>query len=411
MENPHHLKKIFLAAPDACGVYLMQDRFGQVLYVGKAISLRKRLLSYLSKDINDKTAALISQVARVEYRLAANEALALLLEASLVHDLKPKYNITLKDDKSFPLVKITQDKFPAVYITRKKDPSGRYLGPYINAKLLKDALKIIRRSFGFRSCRNLPKQSCIYYRINLCPGPCIGKIKVKEYQALIDQIVLILEGRTELLIQRLHKSMQAKAQVHDFESAARIRDQIIALSELSSAPDQTSRQKELEDLKKRLGLADLPQRIEGFDISNLFGRSAVGSMVSFSQALADKNNYRRFRIKELSVIDDYKMLAQVVMRRYQRLVRENKALPDLVLIDGGKGHLLTAAGVLKKLNLKIPLVSIAKKEEHIYSSQRSVSLNFPPDAPALNLIRRIRDEAHRYALSYHRLLRKKEFFK
>ncbi|MFA5092767.1 MAG: GIY-YIG nuclease family protein [Candidatus Omnitrophota bacterium] len=423
MANLQNLREKFLAAPDSCGVYLMRNRFGQVLYVGKANSLKKRLLNYLAKDVNNKTAALIFQVTDVEFRLTANEAMALLLEAALVHDLKPKYNISLKDDKSFPLVKITDEKFPAVYITRKKDDlSSRYLGPYTNAKLLKSALKIIRHSFGFRSCKKLPKQSCIYARIKLCPAPCIGKITQKEYAMLINQIVLVLEGKTDLLLQKLHKLMQLQSEKLDFEAAAKIRDQIIVLSEISATPNRFTRQAELDDLRNRLNLTNLPKRIEGFDISNISGKQAVGSMVSFENGVADKNNYRRYRIKSFSGVDDYKMLAEVVSRRYSRLIRENKALPDLVLIDGGKGHLLTASLMLKQLNLTIPLVSIAKprkktcgfirgeEKEHIYSSQESVSLNFPENAVGLNLIRRIRDEAHRFALSYHHLLRKKETF-
>jgi excinuclease ABC subunit C len=405
------LREKFSLAPDACGVYLMRNRAGQVLYVGKANSLRKRLRCYLAKDLNEKTAALISKVADVEFRLTANEAMALLAEAALVGELKPHYNISLKDDKSFPYILISQEKFPAIYITRKKDESrGKYLGPYTNAKLLKSALKIIRRSFGFRSCKRLPKKSCIYQRINLCPAPCIGRISPKEYNAIIGKIALVLAGKTDLLIAKLNKLMQDKAKIRDFESAARTRDQITVLSEMSASPNKFSRLEELEDLKNRLNLKDLPNAIEGFDISNILGKHSVGSMVSFKNGVADKNNYRRFRIRNIAEINDYKMLAQVVARRYSRLIRENKKLPDLVLIDGGKGHLLTAVMVLNKLNLNIPVVSIAKEKENIYSSQKSTNLDFPKDALALNLIRRVRDEAHRFALSYHHLLRKKIFF-
>jgi len=417
------LREKLLLAPDACGVYLMRNIRGEVIYVGKANSLKKRLLSYLAKNLNAKTAALISKAVDVEFRFSANEAMALLMEAALIGDLKPRYNISLKDDKSFPYVFISQEKFPAIYITRKKESQGKYLGPYTNTKLLKSALKIIRHSFGFRSCKCLPKQSCIYHRINLCPAPCLGKISSKEYKSIMDKIVLVLAGKTDLLIRKLNKLMQGKAKIHDFESAARVRDQIIVLSEMSACPNKFSRQEELKDLKNRLNLVNLPKIIEGFDISNISGEHSVGSMVSFKNGLADKNNYRRFRIRDIVGINDYKMLAQVVARRYSRLVRENKILPDLVLIDGGKGHLFTAAAVLKKLNLNIPLVSIAKprkkvcdfmrgeEKEHIYSNQKGVNLDFPKDALALNLMRRVRDQAHRFALSYHHLLRKKEIFK
>lgn len=408
MRQAQELKEKILAAPDACGVYLMRDNRGRVIYVGKANSLKKRLLSYLAADLAQKTAALMSRVADIKFKLCVSEAMALLLEASLVRALKPKYNISLKDDKSFPLVKISEEEFPCVYITRKRDGgAGRYLGPYTNAKLLKDALKIIRRSFTYRSCRRLPKQSCIYYKINLCPAPCVGKISRQEYRGIINSIILILEGKTSLLARKLTKQMQERSKAFDFEGAARKRDQLAVLSEISAGSGNFNRRAELEDLKDRLGLKKLPARIEGFDISNLSGKQSVGSMVSFRDGIPDKNNYRRFRIKDFTGIDDYKMLGQIVSRRYARLIKENKALPDLLLIDGGKGHLLTAAQKLKELHLNIPLVSIAKEKENIYSSQRSGILNLPKDSPAMNLIRKVRDEAHRFALGYHRLLRRK----
>jgi len=409
MGNAQDLRKKALSAPDSAGVYLMRDSRGRILYVGKAASLKRRLSSYLSGDLDNKTAALMAKVADIEFRLCANESMALLLEASLIHQLKPRYNVLLKDDKSFPLVKISNEEFPSIYITRKKkEADARYLGPYTNATLLKSALKIIRRSFGYRSCIRLPKRSCIYHRINLCPAPCIGKISRKAYRRIVADVILVLEGKGDLLIRKLTKSMQDKSNARNFEAAAKLRDQIIILSELSSYSSSVNRAGELEDLKVRLGLEKLPIRIEGFDISNISGKQPVGSMVSFQNAAADKNNYRRFGIKSFSGIDDYKMLAEVVSRRYTRLIREKKPLPDLLLIDGGKGHLLTAQHQLKKLNLNIPLVSIAKVRENIYSSQKSGILSFPKEAPAMNLIRRIRDEAHRFALGYHHLLRRKE---
>lgn len=421
MGQSDKLRAKILQAPDSCGVYLMRDCRCQVLYVGKAKSLRKRLLNYLpgiidgqanpaGRNLSDKTRALMSKVVDLEFRLTPNEEMALLLESSLIHALSPKYNISLKDDKSFPWVAISREEFPIVYLTRKKkDALAQYFGPYTNAKLLKNALKIIRRSLGYRSCRNLPKQSCIYSRINLCPAPCAGKINSQEYGRIIQNIILILKGKKDLLINRLAKLMQEKSRAHDFEAAARLRDQIMVLNEMFSGSPGFSPQAELEDLKNRLGLEKIPERIEGFDISNFSGKQAVGSMVSFHFGLPDKKNYRRFRIKSFTGIDDYKMLAEVLSRRYNRLLKEEKALPNLLLIDGGKGHLAAALNELEKLKLKIPLLSIAKGKEHVFSSQKSGELNFPQDALAMNLIRRIRDEAHRFAVSYHRLLRKKAF--
>ncbi|MDD5409130.1 MAG: GIY-YIG nuclease family protein [Candidatus Omnitrophica bacterium] len=387
----------------------MLDNRGKVLYVGKAKSLKKRLPNYLPGNLDNKTSALMNRVVDVEFRLSPNESMALLLEASLIHKLKPRYNVSLRDDKSFPFVKISGGEFPSISITRKKDdPAGRYLGPYTNAKLLRDALKIIRRSFAYRSCRRLPSQSCIYGRIELCPEPCTGKINRKEYGRRIDDIIMILEGKADLLINRLSELMRNKSRSRDFESAALVRDQISTLAELSAGLSGVNRKNELEDLKNKLGLNRLPERIEGFDISNISGKQAVGSMVSFHLGNPDKSNYRRFRIRSFQGIDDYRMLAEVVRRRYSRLIKEKGLFPDLLLIDGGKGHLLAAAGQLKELGLNLPLASIAKKEERIYSSQKRRPLPFLKDTPALNLIRRVRDEAHRFAVSYHLLLRRKE---
>lgn len=413
MEQSGKLKEKILSAPDACGVYLMRDCLGRVLYVGKAKALKKRLLNYLGRDLGGKTQSLMAKVADVEFRLAPNEAMALLLEFKLIHEFNPRYNTSLKDDKSFPFVRISQEEFPSVQVTRKKnDAQGRYLGPYTNSKLLKEALKIIRREFTYRTCRRFPKQSCIYQKINLCPAPCIGKVSPGAYKQRINNIILILEGKGDLLISKLTKSMQDKSHVQDFEAAARMRDQIIILSGMSGQPNDSGCKNGLELLARSLNLKKPPARIEGFDISNLSGSQAVGAMVSFCNGLPDKNNYRRFRIKSFSGIDDYKMLAEVLRRRYSRLLKEKKALPDLLLIDGGKGHLFTAQAELKALNLHIPLLSIAKEKENIYSSQPGkLTVALAKDGPAMNLIRRIRDEAHRFAVGYHRLLRQEDSFR
>jgi len=387
----------------------MRDETGNVIYIGKAKSLKKRLSAYLGGYLSSKTLALISNVSDIEYKLTATESLALLLEASLIHKYKPKYNVSLRDDKSFPLVKITLEEFPAVYITRKKIADGaRYLGPYTNAKLLKSALRIIRRSFPYRSCKKLPKKACIYYRLGLSPAPCIGEISKREYANTIEGICLILEGKTEDLIKRLSQDMVLKSKEHKFEEAAKLRDQINALGAISQSKVSFSRQDQMQDLKGLLKLDKLPKRIEAFDISDILGTEACGSMVSFYRGLPDKNQYRRFRIKTVKAIDDYGMLREVIQRRYSRLLRENLPLPDLVLIDGGRSHLLTADKEIKKLGISLPLVSIAKDEENIYTPARANCIKLSQDTLGLNLIRRVRNEAHRFALSYHRILRRKK---
>ena len=404
----NELKVKVSAMPDAAGVYLMKDASGKVIYVGKANSLKKRLSSYFGRGLSNKTAALMSHVSTIEYELCPTESLALLREANLIHKYMPKYNISLRDDKSFPYVLITNEEYPAIYITRKKKNDGLlYIGPYTSAKLLAQALKIIRRSFPYRSCRRLAKKVCIYYRLNLCPAPCVGKISKKDYASLIKNIRMILEGRTEFLLRQLSRIMRKKSKERQFEEAAKIRDQIKTISEISATQAGPFDYNELEGLRVLLRMKKIPDRIEAFDISNIQGLDACGSMASFYKGIPDKNNYRRFKIKSVKGIDDYKMLAEVVRRRYQRLIAQNLPLPDLILVDGGLAHLTTAQRELEVLGLNLPLVSIAKEEESIYTKNSAVPIKFKSDNAALNLIRRIRDEAHRFAISYHHLLHKK----
>ena len=402
------LKNKIKNLPEFPGVYLFRDGAGRVIYIGKAKLLKKRVQSYFTRQLDSKTQAMLSKVADLDYLITPTEAQAQILEASLIKERQPQYNIDLKDDKSFPWIRITCEEFPAVSICRRKkqdkDSAALYFGPYTNAKLLRQAIKIIRRIFGFRSCKKIPaKGACLYYRVNLCPAPCIKKIDRGSYREIIEQIKMFLESRHARLLEELARKMKRAAQAKEFEGAARIRDQINALSAIRLSPGIN----ELEELKNALKLKKLPFRIEAFDISNISGKEACGSMVSFCAGLADKDNYRRFRIKTVQGIDDYKMLAEVVGRRYSRLIREKAALPDLILIDGGRGHLLTAKRVLDELGIRLPLISIAKEEENIYINGRLKALKLNREYAALNLIRRIRDEAHRFAVSYHHILRRK----
>ena len=393
--------------PDSAGVYLMKNSSGKIIYIGKALSLRKRVSSYLARELSAKTLRLMANVADIEYRTTATESMALLLEASLIKDHKPKYNVSLRDDKSFPLVKVTHEEFPAIYVTRKKEDDGaKYFGPYTNAALLREALKIIRRNFPYRSCLTLPKKACMYYRIKLSPAPCIGKISRAGYAKTLKQISLILEGKSEELVKELSREMRQKAKERKFEEAALLRDKMIALN--TFRPSLYNAEAALNELREVLKLPVMPRRIEAFDVSNILGRQATASMVSFYNGLADKDNYRRFRIKTVKQSDDYKMMAEAAHRRYLRLKEENLPLPDLILVDGGRGQLSAAKNELEGLGLVIPIVSLAKREEEIYT------LFTPPirlknNSPALRLLQCIRDESHRFALKYHRLLRKKRF--
>lgn len=394
--------------PDAPGVYLMKDKEGKIIYVGKANSLRRRVSSYLAGDLSAKNMRMMAVAADIEYRLCPTEGMALFLEASLIRRHKPKYNVALRDDKSFPLVKITNEEFPAVYITRKRlDDGARYFGPYLNAGLLKNALKIIRKVFPYRTCKVLPGKACIYYRIKLSPAPCAGKISRQKYAQTIKRVSLILEGKTDRLTGELKREMSRKAKEHKFEEAAESRDKLIALSSFS--PEFYTPQEGLSQIKDIAGLKHPPRRIEAFDVSDILGRHATASMVSFHNGLRDKDNYRRFRIKTLEEANDYKMLAEALTRRYQRLKQEQLPLPDLILVDGGKGQLGAGKKALAALDLDIPIISIAKREEEIYTPDSPRPIRLKSNSPGLRLIQRIRDEAHRFALKYHHILRRKKF--
>jgi len=412
MTDADKLENIIANLPEMPGVYIFKDAEGKIIYIGKAKSLKKRVPSYFNRPLNSKTQAMVSKIADIEYRLTPSESQAQLLEATLIKDNQPQYNVDLKDDKSFPLVKISNEDFPVVSICRRRKPaaddSDLYFGPYTNVKALRQAIGLIRRIFGFRSCKNMPQDPCLYYRLKLCPAPCIRKVTPGEYCGIIKNIIMFLTSQYEELIHGLSCKMKKATAQKKFEDAAKIRDQINALSSIGQNHGYPAGFDELEDLKNLLKLDKLPERIEAFDISNISGKEACGSMVSFYKGIPDKNNYRRFRIKTVESINDYKMLAEVVRRRYTRLVEEKLPLPDLVLIDGGRSHLLTANRAVEKIGIQILVISIAKKEENIYTTDRVKPIRLKSDTQALNLIRKIRDEAHRFAIAYHHVLRRKK---
>jgi excinuclease ABC subunit C len=403
--------------PLTSGVYLMKNADGRVIYVGKAVSLRRRVQSYFRPSLDRqaplKTDRLVCEVADIDYIEAASEAGALILEAGLIKQHKPKYNVELKDDKSYPVIEVTGEVFPRISIQRPtlRQPHHRgakYYGPYVNAGLVRDALTIIRKIFPFRTCDPLPKKECLDYHIGLCEAPCIQKIKKRDYARNIRNVCLVLEGKKDILYKRLRREMEALVKGQKFEQAARVRDQMRSIGALYSGTGDINYYKESEQLKRALGLPRLPERIETFDISNMMGHQAVGSMVAFFNGKPDKNNYRRFRIKEVEGIDDFQMMAEVVRRRYRRLQEESGAFPDLIVIDGGKGQLSFASRELELLGADIPIIALAKKEEEVFLPKKRNAVLLPQNSLALRLLRRMRDEAHRFAISYHRRLRSKQ---
>lgn len=408
------IKQKIKMMPLTSGVYLMRNASGKVIYVGKAVSLRKRVLSYFraSQGSRSKTDLLVAEIADIDYIETASEAGALILEAGLIRQYGPKYNIELRDDKSYPLIEISGEKFPRITVERPhvRKKGSRYYGPYVSVGLMREALTIIRRIFPFRTCQPFPNKECLDRHIGLCDAPCIGKISQKEYAKNTRNVRLILEGKKDTLYRALKKEMEALSAARQFEEAAKVRDQLRAIGALYSGTTDINYYKEAEQLQRALELPRLPERIETFDISNTMGQQAAGSMVSFLHGKPDKQNYRRFRVKEAGGIDDFKMIAEVVRRRYRRLRDEGAVFPDLIVIDGGKGQLSAAAAELESLEVDIPIVSLAKREEEVFLPRKRNAARLPLDSLGLKLLQRTRDEAHRFAVSYHRKLRGKNVF-
>lgn len=401
--------------PDKPGVYLMKDRQGHLIYVGKALSLKKRVGSYFLKfQPSIKTQIMLSYVEDIGHIETPCEYDALILESNLIKQYKPRFNIALKDDKSFPYIKITREKFPRVFIGRRRkgDEDADYFGPYMSAKLLRRALKVLRKSFPFCTCRRFPKKACLHYHLGLCAGPCQKKISKKAYLEVIKGLEDFLMKKDTELIDELSFKMRKLAKREKFEEAAKVRDQLEALSLLISLKKIDARKTfGLDEDLLKLGLKKEPLAVEAFDISNIGTNQTVGSMVYFYKGRPDKNNYRRFKIKTVAGIDDYAMIQEVVRRRYERLLLEKEKMPDLIVIDGGMGHLDAAHAVLETLGLNIPMIGIAKSQELIYTVSHRGPIKLARASKILQLIQRARDEAHRFALKYHHLLRKKDAFK
>jgi len=393
---------------------MMKDGAGQVLYIGKAKDLSKRVPSYF-REGSPKTArhmSLLEKVRDIDYMVTGSEEEALITEANLIREKRPRYNVELKDDKSFPFLKLTMnEKFPRLSITRRKtDDGSRYFGPYTKVKLLRSAVSIMKNIFPLRTCRNMPGEVCLAHHIGQCLGPCAGKISEKEYGELVKELILFLGGRKNELIEGLKKKMEELSDGEEFEKAAVIRNRLSGLSEVSDKKggDYSGWGSVAVKLKKILRLPNLPFRVEAFDVSNISGKDSTGSMVYFSNGAPDKSNYRKFRIKTVADIDDYAMIREIVRRRYRRLKEEGRGFPDLVIIDGGKGHLRAAYEELTRLNLtRIPVIGIAKKEEKIYTMGAKEPLSINRDSDIIHFIQQVRDEAHRFALSYHHKLRQR----
>ncbi|MBI2167468.1 MAG: excinuclease ABC subunit UvrC [Candidatus Omnitrophica bacterium] len=396
----------------------MKNREGEILYIGKARSLKKRVASYLrDRGQMPKIQVLLSKVGDLDYVETPTEVDALLLEAELIRKFQPRYNKELKDDKSYPLLKITGDEFPRLHVTRNKtDKKALYYGPYTDAKLLREAVTLINTVFPIRKCRKLPKKACLYYHIGQCLAPCIKPEVKPEYHRLVNEVKGFLGGGKRSFMDYLSDRMFEAAKELRFEDAQFFKEQIEALGRLKKkrfSPRMPAGRIGLSatlELKHLLKMGKLPERIVCFDVSNIQGEEAVASRVAFYRELPDKLEYRRYKIKTVTGIDDYAMIQEAVGRMLAGLKEGRESfLPDLIVIDGGKGHLNAARATLEREGFQeTELASIAKQFETVYSARLGGEVSIPRDSPALHLLEKVRDEAHRFAITYHRSLKEKQ---
>jgi len=506
--------------PHAPGCYLFADEAGTIIYVGKAKDLKKRVTSYFKKTDHDtKTQRLVERIASLDFFVTTTETEALLLENNLIKKHQPKYNIDLKDAKRFAYIEISSDQFPRIGIARRKTKGAEYFGPFVSAAERDAVLRVIKRTFTLRSCRKLPKRTCLRYHMQSCSGPCIGAVSEEDYRIQVERAVALLKGKGSELVHQLNGEMAACSAAQEYEKALSLRNQIGAIGHLSerqyverpkesdqdviaytvadgtvslmvfavrkgsltrkqeysfeageeffeeflvqyyadhlppselilsheveavlneyltgrrgsgvqiTVPKIGEKKKLLDlvytnielsfhrgaqktgDLQTALELPDTPEVIECFDISHLSGTSMVGSMVQFRDGMPDKKNYRRFKIRTVEGIDDVASIAEIVKRRYQRLSEEDAGMPDLIVIDGGKGQLSATLSVLTGLGREIPVIALAKRLEEVYVPGEMLPRHLDPKGLALRYLQEIRNEAHRFAVAYHRLLRSKK---
>ncbi|MCL2067787.1 MAG: excinuclease ABC subunit UvrC [Treponema sp.] len=543
------LKAAALEAPSEPGVYIMRNGDGQIIYVGKAKSLKNRLKSYYSGEKDIKTATLVRHVRAVETIIAASEYDALLLENTLIKQYSPKYNISLKDGKTYPVIRITHEDFPRIFRTRRIiEDKSLYYGPFPNVGGMDAMLELINKLFPLRKCRSFKnrgqagkREPCMYYHIGRCTAPCCGKISVEDYGVHVRRVQKLLSGETESLIVDLTAQMHEAAKSLQFEQAARLRNTIKAVENLAgedssvvdhdpesrdyiawaaegvlatftvfsmrggkmtgqdlfrarSAADETeslelfitsyyessrppphkifiqntitekqdaedknnlsiwfdknfgyrpelifpvdkhhtailsmARQNALEDLRKRLkergagpaleelaralNLKGKPERIEGFDISHLEGKHPVASLVSFKNGVPDRKNYRYFKLRSVvGIVDDFAAMREVIHRRYSRLIREGRELPDLVLVDGGIGQANAAKGALDELGANLDIAGLAKREEELWLPGAKEPVILSRQSEALKVLQFVRDESHRFATGFNQRLRSKDLF-
>ena len=478
-EKPDLQKKVH-EVPHKPGVYLMRDRFNRVIYVGKARDLRKRVSSYFlpSKlaQADLKTRAMLDATWDFETHTVRSEAESVLLEGKLIKEYRPRYNISFRDDKRFLVVRVDlSEEWPRFRLARfKKDDGSRYFGPYAHAGALRQTLNFMRKKFGVLTFgRGAPTERELKSSTYQVPVR-LSETSAEQYRERVEQACEFLEGKSREMIAALEEQMHTAAEKMDFEKAAELRNMVADLRSTTrptrrftrgSLPSTIDPMADVQALADALHLSDAPRVMECFDISNISTTHVVASMVCFRDGVPDKNNYRRYRVRTVEGQDDFASMAEVVRRRYSRILLEARAansdaaefsqenaadalarisshpdkrsdrgspretqgnatgfldsarndesfvavrLPDLIIVDGGKGQLSSACRELQRLGLHdLPIIGLAKEHEEIYRPGRALPLRLPMDSPALRLLQRIRDEAHRFANAYHQLLMKK----
>ncbi|RCS54971.1 excinuclease ABC subunit UvrC [Bremerella cremea] len=420
--------------PTTSGVYIFKDDKGRVIYVGKAKNLRSRASSYFLAEaaVDQRTGYWVNEIADADFLETENEVDALLAESRLIKDVQPKYNKEQKDDKTFPYLMITQrEDFPRVEFTREpRDKNAKLYGPFASASALRGAIQVLQRIFKFRTCdldidetdeRWKWFRPCLLASIDQCTAPCNLRISKEEYRKDIRRLQMFLEGNGTRLVKQLQEEMREASKNLEFEKAAKLRDEITMLDRLDERGElETHAQPEvfyvdpkkgLAGLRKVLGLTTTPRTIEGVDIAHLGGSDTVASLVQFLDGLPFKPGYRRFKIRGVDGIDDFRSIHEVVARRFKRLSDNSEVFPDILLIDGGKGQLNAAMAAFRDLRIEPPtVISLAKRDEEIYRPGESEPIRLSRHSFALRLLQYVRDESHRFAQHYHHLLREKRTF-
>ncbi len=415
-----------LNIPKEPGSYQYYNAKGELIYIGKAVDLRSRVLSYWRVGTNHTPAKarMVKEITKIKWITTESEIEALLLEANLVKKHQPHYNIDLRDDKRFYYIYISlEDEIPGVFLTRTIGKSGRYFGPFVSSLAVKETLKAVRKIWPYCTMRNVQKKPCFYYQINRCLVPCANKVTRKEYMdKVIKPLMLFFEGKKQSVMKEWQKEKKAFEKAGKPEEAARIEyflmqmEQVLENTKVLSVAEKYAN--DTVELAKVMNLPRVPDRIEGYDISNILGKMAVGSLVVFRDGEPDKSQYRKFKIQLEKETSDRKkgdvwMLEEMLERRFNN----DWPLPDLIIVDGGKAQLNVASRILKKRKLSIPVIGISKGEglrsakapDKLYFPGEAKPLELPLASPALHLIKRVRDEAHRFAITFHRDIRSKRF--